>query len=174
MRALPWPLAMGAVLASTSCGSPRLESLPPAAVEARLRRAVERREAPGVAAAFVRGERIDLVGAAGEADLAARTPATPDTAWLWFSVTKLVTATAVMQLAERGRVDLDRPVRDYVPSFSVENRWGREPTVRNLLSHSAGLPYPVPITWILLAAEEGPPLDALVAGRLARHGRLEF
>ncbi len=173
MRAFPGPLAMGAMLASISCGSPRLESVPPAALQAHLRRAVERREAPAVAAAAVRGERIDFLGAEGAADLSTRAPATRDTAWLWFSVTKLLTATAVMQLAEQGRVDLDRPVRDYVPSFAVENRWWREPTVRHLLSHSAGLPNPVPITWIHLAAEEGPPLDEMVAGLLARHGRLE-
>jgi CubicO group peptidase (beta-lactamase class C family) len=163
---------MGAMLASISCGSPPVESVPPATLQARLRRAVERREAPAVAAAAVRGERIDFLGAEGAADLSTRAPATPDTAWLWFSVTKLVTATAVMQLAEQGRVDLDRPVRDYVPSFAVENRWGREPTVRHFLSHSAGLPNPVPITWIHLAAEDGPPLDEMVAGLLARHGRL--
>jgi CubicO group peptidase (beta-lactamase class C family) len=174
MRAFLRPLAMGAMLASISCASPRVESVSPAEMRAHLRGAVARREAPAVAAAAVRGERIAFLGAEGEADLSTRAPATPDTAWLWFSVTKLVTATAVMQLAEQGRVDLDRPVRAYVPSFAVENRWGREPTVRHLLSHSAGLSNPVPITWIHLAADEGPPLDDMVAGLLAKHGRLEF
>ncbi len=174
MRAFPWPLAMGAMLASTSCGNRRVESVSPAEMQARLRGAVARREAPAVAAAAVRGERIAFLGAEGAADLSTRAPATPDTAWLWFSVTKLVTATAVMQLAEQGRVDLDRPVRAYVPTFAVQSRTGREPTVRHLLSHSSGLPNPVPVTWIHLASEEGPPLDDMVAGLLAKHGRLEF
>jgi len=174
MRAFSWPLAMGVLLASISCGSPRVESVSPAEMQARLRRVVTRREAPAVAAAAVRAERIAFLGAEGEADLATRAPATPGTAWLWFSVTKLVTATAVMQLAEQGRVDLDRPVRAYVPPFAVESRWSREPTVRHLLGHSSGLPNPVPITWIHLAAEEGPPLDDMVADLLAKHGRLEF
>jgi CubicO group peptidase (beta-lactamase class C family) len=165
---------MGAMLASLSCGSPRIESVSPAEMQARLRGAVARREAPAVAAAAVRGDRISFLGVEGAADLSTRAPATPETAWLWFSVTKLVTATAVMQLVEQGRVDLDRPVRAYVPTFALVSRQGREPTVRHLLGHSSGLPNPVPVTWIHLAAEEGPPLDDMVAGLLAKHGRLEF
>lgn len=163
---------MGAMLASISCGSGPVETVSPAEARARLRGAVEQREAPAVAAATVRGERIAFLGAEGTADLRTREQPGPETAWLWFSVTKLVTATAVMQLVEQGRVELDRPVREYVPSFSVENRWGHEPTVRHLVGHSSGLPNPIPVTWIHLAAEDGPPLDDMVAGLLAKHGRL--
>ena len=45
----------------------------------------------------------------GHADVASGTPTAPDTAYLWFSMTKTVTATAVMQLVEQGRLALDAP-----------------------------------------------------------------
>lgn len=95
--------------------------------------------APAIAVAAVRGGRVSFLDASGRSDLATGQAATPETAFLWFSVTKVVTATAVMQLAERGLVDLDRPVRAVLPAFEVENPYGGEVTVRHLLSHTAGL-----------------------------------
>ncbi|BAS28297.1 exo-beta-N-acetylmuramidase NamZ domain-containing protein [Limnochorda pilosa] len=54
------------------------------------------------------------------------------------SLTKLFTATAVMQLVERGKVDLDAPVATYLPTFG--SRGKEEVTVRQLLTHTSGLP----------------------------------
>jgi len=149
----------------------RLEQLGPAEAEVRLREIAARGGTPALAFAAVGGGRIALATALGTADLARGTTASPETPFLWFSVTKLFTATAVMQLVERGRVDLDVSARRWVPSFVVE---GGEPTVRQLLGHTAGLANPIPITWIHLAAEPGPELDALVGRLLARHRRLRF
>jgi CubicO group peptidase (beta-lactamase class C family) len=63
-------------------------------------------------------------------------PASPDVAYHWGSITKIATATAVMQQVEQGRVDLDATLDTYFPEFPL----GRKFTVRNLLTHSAGLP----------------------------------
>lgn len=63
-------------------------------------------------------------------------PTSPEVAYHWGSITKIVTATAVMQQVERGRVDLDATLDAYFPEFPL----GRKITVRNLLTHSAGLP----------------------------------
>jgi Beta-lactamase len=49
--------------------------------------------------------------------------------------TKLFTATAVLQLKERGKIDLDAPFRSYFPEFPYDKI-----TVRHLLSHTSGLP----------------------------------
>ena len=75
------------------------------------------RRVPGLSAALVTEDGVVLSGAAGLADLATRAPARPDTVYLWFSMTKIVTATAVMQLAERGALDLDAEVASLVPEF---------------------------------------------------------
>lgn len=68
-------------------------------------------------------------------------PVTPQTLFRIGSITKSMTATAIMRLAEAGKLDLDRPVLDYVPwlRFSQEDVAGAI-TLRRLLSHSAGLP----------------------------------
>jgi CubicO group peptidase (beta-lactamase class C family) len=62
----------------------------------------------------------------------------PDTVYMWGSMTKMMTATAVMQLVDQGLVDLDAPVSDYLDYFPAE--YGI--TVRQLLDHSSGLGEP--------------------------------
>jgi CubicO group peptidase (beta-lactamase class C family) len=157
----------------SACSRPHLARLTPAQAEERLRSIVASRAAPALAAAFVIDGRTSLLSATGTRDLASGAGVTAETVFPWFSVTKLVTATAVMQLAERGLLDLDRPVRTYLPTFAFESPHGGEVTVRHLLSHTAGLANPVPITWIHLASEPGPDLDEMVDRLLAEHGRLE-
>jgi CubicO group peptidase (beta-lactamase class C family) len=157
-----------------ACPGPHLARVTAPQAEDRLRSVMARGSVPALAVAAVRGGRLSFLGATGRSDLASGEVATPETAFLWFSVTKLLTATAVMQLAERGLVDLDRPVRAVLPSFAVENPHGGEVTVRHLLSHTSGLANPVPVAWIHLAAEPGPGLDEMASRLLARHRRLEF
>jgi CubicO group peptidase (beta-lactamase class C family) len=71
----------------------------------------------------------------GFADVERRLAFTPDTANDGASLTKPVTAAAVLRLAEQGRIDLDAPVRRYVLEYPHAAT-----TVRHLLSHSGGLP----------------------------------
>jgi CubicO group peptidase (beta-lactamase class C family) len=89
-------------------------------------------------------------------------------------MTKLFTATALMQLRERGLVELDREVRDYLPDFPLHHPSGREVTVRHLLSHSSGIANPIPISWVHLAEEPAVNLDDLTKRLLARYHRLTF
>ena len=55
------------------------------------------------------------------------------------SVSKIYTAAAVMQLVEEGKIDLDAPVTQYLPDFTMEDPRYRDITVRMLLNHSSGL-----------------------------------
>ncbi|WP_394618002.1 serine hydrolase domain-containing protein [Lentzea sp. JNUCC 0626] len=64
-------------------------------------------------------------------------PVTEDTLFLLGSITKTYTATAIMRLVEQGRVELDAPVRTYVPELRLLD--DREFTVRQLLNHTSGL-----------------------------------
>ena len=61
------------------------------------------------------------------------------------SVSKLYTATAAMVLVERGVLDLDAPVRRYLPEFAPQNPFGGEITLRHLLGHRAGLVRECPV-----------------------------
>ncbi len=81
-----------------------------------------------------------LLGAGfGLADGAGR-PITPQTPLLLGSLTKSFTAVAVMQPVEQGRVELDAPVRRYIPWFHVADpEASAQITVRHLLSHTSGI-----------------------------------
>jgi CubicO group peptidase (beta-lactamase class C family) len=129
------------------------------------------RKVPGLSGALVTEDGVVWSGAAGVSDLAASTPAQPDTVYLWFSMTKMVTATAVLQLAERGTLGLDKPVADYVPEFP--RGAGGPATIRHLLSHSSGLGNPIPVRWVRPAASLRPDPHEFTVGLLARHGRLK-
>lgn len=68
------------------------------------------------------------------------------TIYPWFSMTKMVTATAVMQLVEHGQLHLDDSATDYLPEHTALFRPERYPavTIRHLLGHSSGLANPIP------------------------------
>ena len=91
---------------------------------------------PGLSAAVVTERRLRWSSAYGMADLENFVPATTETVYRLASVTKPITATAVLQLVEAGKVDLDAPIQRYVPAFP-EKQW--PVTVRHLLSHQAGI-----------------------------------
>jgi CubicO group peptidase (beta-lactamase class C family) len=125
---------------------------------------------PGLSIAVVKPEALWSDGF-GLADIEAPNPADGDTVYLWFSMTKLVTATAVLQLADRGQLDLDRPVARLVPEFPRRDGSSRV-TSRHLLSHSAGLANPIPIGWVRPADTPADDLDAFTARLLKKHSRL--
>ena len=80
-----------------------------------------------------------IVWAEGFGEQVPGVPATAETVYRVGSVSKLFTDIAVMQLVERGEIDLDAPVRDYLPDFAPDNRSGIPITLRQLMSHRAGL-----------------------------------
>jgi CubicO group peptidase (beta-lactamase class C family) len=67
-------------------------------------------------------------------------PVTAETLFHMASVTKPFVATSVMQLAERGRVDLDAPITRYLPYFQLKDPRYRAITVRLMLTHTSGMP----------------------------------
>ena len=73
-----------------------------------------------------------------KAKLAAPSPTRTDTIFDIASLTKVFTATYAMQLVEAGRLELDRPVVSYLPAFDQNGK--ERITVRQLLSHTSGLP----------------------------------
>ena len=83
------------------------------------------------------GEMIDA--ATGVLSLATGVEATPDSVFQIGSTTKLWTASLVMQLVDEGRLDLDQPVRRYLPEFRIADEAAAASiTARQLLSHTAG------------------------------------
>jgi CubicO group peptidase (beta-lactamase class C family) len=105
-----------------------------------VRQEMDARHLPGAVVVVVDRERVLLAEGFGFADLASRTPVDPArTGFRVASVSKLFTSTAVMQLVERGEVDLDRDLATYVGDLELPRRGGRAITPRHLLTHTSGL-----------------------------------
>jgi CubicO group peptidase (beta-lactamase class C family) len=97
---------------------------------------------PGLALGIVHGDRVVHLRGFGHADSAGR-PVTPQTPFILASTTKSFTALAIMQLVEAGKVDLDAPVRGYLPWFHLADpAASARITVRHLLNHTSGLADP--------------------------------
>lgn len=135
----------------------------------------KRGESPGLVIATVNARTspasiaIDCGGVAALVDDRA---VGPDTAFMWFSITKLFTATAVMQLHERGALDIDAPVRDLLgDEFAIVDSRHRAVTARDLLSHSSGLGNPSVWSAAQPAGSPRASLEIQLAELFAEHGR---
>jgi len=96
----------------------------------------------GLSIALVDDQKVVWAEGFGFADREGQERATPDTIYRVGSITKLFTATAVMQLAEAGKLAIDQPVSAVLPGFSMRSRFdGAGPvTPRLLMTHHSGLP----------------------------------
>lgn len=94
----------------------------------------------GSVVAIVKDDRLLLAKGYGHADVADKLPVSPETTMFRIgSVTKLFTWTAIMQLEEAGRLDLNKDVNDYLTSIQIPPAFGKPITVANLMTHSGGL-----------------------------------
>jgi CubicO group peptidase (beta-lactamase class C family) len=108
-------------------------------IDAYLSRARDELGLPGLALAVVRVGRPTHLFVTGRANDGG-TPITDDTPFLLASTSKAFTATAVMQLVEAGRLDLDAPVRRYLPWFALASEdASARLTLRQLLTQTSGL-----------------------------------
>ncbi|XTZ13273.1 serine hydrolase domain-containing protein [Micromonospora echinospora] len=92
---------------------------------------------PGMAVAVTRGREV--LRAAGYGHTATGAPVTDRTVMAVASLSKSVTALAVMQLVDAGRVRLDAPVREYLPEFTMADDRAAGITVRHLLDQTSGM-----------------------------------
>lgn len=109
--------------------------------------------------AFVRGGTVVAEHYLGFGDKERGEKAETPTIWHWGSITKTLTAIAVMQQVERGAVSLDDPVTKWIPELRrVHDPYGSmdQLTVRMLLSHSSGLQNP---TWPWTTGEPWEPFE---------------
>lgn len=96
---------------------------------------------PGLAIAVVEGGRLAWSRGFGLANVARGTPVDDETLWEAASLSKPVFAYAVLQLADRGGIELDRPLVAYArPDYLGDSPWLERITARDVLRHSTGLP----------------------------------
>jgi CubicO group peptidase (beta-lactamase class C family) len=94
---------------------------------------------PSMSIALVRGDSIVWKAAFGYTNMRTRTPATTETLYSTGSSFKSVTATAVMQLVEQGKVRLDDPINRYLGESQVHDQPDKPVTFTHILSHWSGL-----------------------------------
>jgi CubicO group peptidase (beta-lactamase class C family) len=133
---------------------------------------IESGASPALSVSVVKGDRLVWAKGFGLADLARSSPASPRTSYLWFSMTKIVTATAIVRLAEGGKLDLDAPADEYFPGFKVVSQ-PTPITVRHLLNHSSGLANPLPIRWVRPAGAPDFDRGAFVERLLSKNRKLK-
>jgi len=123
-----------------------------AELDAYLNRLVASGNPPGLSIVVVKDDKVVYNNAFGYADRPCKVKSTPETVYHWWSMTKIPTAIAVMQLQEQGKLSLDDPVTEHLPWFEVKypSATSESLTIRHLLQHSSGLPDTVPamIGWV--------------------------
>lgn len=105
-------------------------------IEELITRKMSEDRIPGLSISVVVDGKLVWSAGFGMADLENFVPAKPSTAYRSASIGKTITATAVMQLVERGKIDLEAPIQKYCPAFP-EKRWTI--TTRTLLNHTSGI-----------------------------------
>lgn len=143
---------------ASSVGGARMTGVPIGDVERVLADQLHASGVPGGAVAVVTAARVEArgVGTAG-----AGREATADTPFVIGSASKSFTALAIMQLVDAGRVDLESPVRDYVPELDLaDGQPVGDITVRDLLQQTSGLD-DLAGGPLLASATDGPPLASI-------------
>lgn len=129
------PAALTPTMAAASVNTSTLER-----IDAFVTQQMERHHLPGLALALVEGDQVIFMKGYGKADQSGR-PVTPQTPFILASVSKPLTATAIMQMVEAGRIELDAPVQRYLPEFQLADPVASgQITVRHLLLHTSGIP----------------------------------
>lgn len=114
--------------------------LPPSdEMTGRLQTWMDRYRVPGVAMAWMHGDRIESA-AAGVVNVNTGVAVTPDTLFQIGSITKVYTTTLIMQLVDEGRLELDSPAVQYLPDLRfADEAETRRVTLRHLLTHTSGV-----------------------------------
>ncbi|WP_306361548.1 serine hydrolase [Nocardia sp. CC227C] len=130
-------LLLPALPPSVAVASAQTGEVDPAEIDRFLADYLARTGLPGAAVAVTHGDRVVHVAGYGRDSTGAAI--TADTPMPVASLSKSFAALAVMQLVEAGRVDLDAPVRQYLPEFGMADRRAETITVRQLLNQTSGM-----------------------------------
>ena len=131
---------LGLALTDVSIGRARADQFE--SVRELVRRKLEQKVAPSIAVAVARDGKLLWEEGFGWADKEHKRVATAHTPYLLGSVSKPITATAIMVLREQGLVDLDRSINNYLGKAKLRTATGdvSQATVRRVIQHMSGLP----------------------------------
>jgi hypothetical protein len=106
-----------------------------------LKKLIQKQQLPGFAMAVVEHDRFAYAAGFGLRNATRKDdPITTRSLFHMASITKTFVATSIMQLVERGKIDLDTPVVKYLPYFRMADRRYKIITVRQMVTHTSGMP----------------------------------
>ncbi len=107
-----------------------------------IRSQMIKQQAPSITVGVAKDGKVIWEESFGWADRERLIPATPNTMYSLASISKTMTGTALMTLVKAGKVDLDRPINDYLKDAKIQARIGdaNDATVRRVANHTSGLP----------------------------------
>jgi CubicO group peptidase (beta-lactamase class C family) len=108
-------------------------------LNAYLTETVTRLSIAGLTVAITRDDSVIYTGAFGYRNAETREPLTPHHVFHWASVSKTFVATAIMQLREQGKINLDEKLTTYLPYFKQEDAFYKDITIRQMLNHTSGI-----------------------------------
>ena len=110
-------------------------------IDSLIKDEMDKNNIPGLSVAVVNEGGIIWSKGYGYQDVEEKIKATPETLYRVGSISKSLTAVAILLLEQRGLIDLDAPINEYIPDFKIKSRFDKIPpiTVRQLLSHHSGL-----------------------------------
>lgn len=111
----------------------------PSLLDHYVSRAMQKTNVPGLSLTVTENGKIIYSRGYGHRDIEKRKPATENTIYGIGSVTKSFTSMAIMQLAEKGLIDINRPVNKYLEEFHPD-AISEKTTIAHLMSHSSGIP----------------------------------
>jgi CubicO group peptidase (beta-lactamase class C family) len=109
-------------------------------IDALIVEAMEAEGVPGVAVAITEGGELTYARGHGVMNVETKVAVTPQTLFHLASITKTFVGTAILRLAERGRLDLHAPVVAYLPYFRLHDERYTQITIAQMLSHTSGMP----------------------------------
>ncbi len=158
-RRIPSASVLVSLCMMASCQQPESESAVSgqlaSTMDAYIEAVMERFEIPGLAIAVTRGGEIVYTGAFGVRNVDTGDPMKAEYLFHMASVSKPFAATAVMQLVEEGKVNLDEPVVTYLPYFALADERYKEITIRQMLNHTSGMPDVMDYEWDKPQYDEG-------------------
>lgn len=141
------------------------------AIRSALDELVRNERVPGIQYVVVApgGPLFEYAG--GWADIAAGRRLDASTTMMAYSMSKPITAAAILQLIASGRVGLEEPIATYLEA----QPYGSEITLRQLLSHTSGIPNPIPLRWVHPVASHGEFDERAALAKVLRdHPKLSF
>ncbi len=113
---------------------------PDSKLDVALEEIVARWGIPGLAVGITDNNGIIYAGSFGVQSLETQTPVTPGSVFCLASIAKCFVASAIMQLVEQGKLELDAPLVQYLPYFRLDDERYQQITLRQILSHTSGMP----------------------------------